>query len=166
MIQTEKKYNIKQRFSKNTALVLGVLILILTFLRENVFLEINAIIDGYSYNKAYFYFFNESMSNLTFSQLEKLKWSLTILFILVISTITLFIIQLWFKNKKFNRITLVFYLAFYGLTGLITLLFWLTGTFNNNYFIIRKMTGFLQSPLPLFFFFTMFLYLMNIRINP
>jgi len=161
----ERKIVIPQ-LSKITAFVLGVLILILTLLRENLFLEINAIMDGYIYNKAYFYFLNEKMSSLTYSQLGKLKWSLTIAFILVISGITLLIIQLWFKNKRWNRITWLFYLVFYGLTGLITLLLWLTGTFSTYYFILRKMIGFLQSPLPLFFFFTLYLYLINTRVNP
>jgi len=147
-------------------ITLGLLILILTLLRENLFLEINAIIDGNSYNQAYFYFLNENISRLTLAQLVKLKWSLTIAFILVISTLTVLIIQLWFKNKKFNKISFIFYLTFYGLTGLITILLWFTGTFDSFYFVIRKMIGFLQSPLPLFVLFTMFLYLNSLRIKP
>ena len=166
MIQTEKKYNNKQILSKITAVVLGASILLLSLLRENVFLEINAISDGFDYNQAYFYFFNESIAKLTPSQLSLLKWSLTFSFIFVISGFTFLAIYLWFKNKKYNRITLVIYLALFSLTGFTSILIWLTGTYSDYYFVIRKMIGFLQSPLPLFFFFTMFFYLKNVRINP
>lgn len=166
MIQNKVKQPLIQRLSKITVVVLGASILLLSLLRENVFLEINAISDGFDYNQAYFYFFNESITKLTLSQISLLKWSLTFSFIFVISGFTFLAIYLWFKNKKYNRITLVIYLALFGLTGITSIIIWLTGTYIDYYFIIRKMIGFLQSPLPLFFFFTMFFYLKNVRINP
>ena len=143
------------------ALVLGIIILVLTLLRENIFLEINAVMNGHSYNNAYFYFFDDSIVGLSMSQLALLKWGLTILFILIISGFTVVIIQLWFKNKMYNRLTILIYAVVFGVVGFVTFVLWLMNAFTDYYFVVRKMIGFLQSPLPLFLFFTMYLYLVK-----
>jgi hypothetical protein len=165
MILEKRKYKFNQKAAKILALFLGGFIMILSFLRENIFLEINAILNGYAYSKAYFYFLNEKLSSLTPTQLMTLKWLLTILFILVISGLTLLTIQLWFKNKEFNRISMIVYSFAFGVVVLTTLFLWLTGNYTSYYFVIRKMIGFLHSPIPLFLFFTVYMYLKISWIN-
>jgi len=153
------------KVKKITAIFLGVFILILTLLRENVFLEINAIMNGYTYNNAYFYFLSKGIIDLNLDQLSMLKWGLTISFILLISALTLFIIILWFNNKKYNRISLFVYLVFYGVITLLTLFLWLVNCYDDYYFVIRKMIGVLQSPIPLFLFSSVYLYLTSLSIK-
>ncbi len=143
------------------AVFMGVLVCFLTLLRENIFLEINAIIDGYDYNRAYFYFLNSEIKNLSLTQLFLLKWGLTIGFILLISALSLLSINWWFKNKAYNRITLFVYFVFFAVTIVLTAFLWLTNNYANYYFVIRRLIGFLQSPLPLFLFVSMYLYLIN-----
>ncbi len=165
MILEKRKHIIHQKFSKIIALFLGGIIMIVSFLRENIFLEINAILDGYSYNNAYFYFLNEQITVLSFHQLIVLKWILTISFIVAISGLTVLIINLWFRSRQYNRMTILSYLFFYGLTALTTFLLWLTGYYTDYYFVVRKMIGFLHSPLPVFLFFSMYFYLSTLRIK-
>lgn len=148
---------------KIIAVITGVVILVLTFLRENVFVEINAIMDGHSYNNAYFYFFDESISKLSTSELTNLKWVLTIIFILAIFGLTLMIIWLWFKNRNYSKVTLLIYLSAFGIIAIITLFLKAFGYFDDYYFVVRKMIGFIQSPLPLFLFFSMYFYLDSTR---
>lgn len=155
-----------QQYSKIIAGLIVFIILVLTILRENVFLEINAIIDGYNYNNAYFYFFNEHFSKLPVKELVLLKWVLTIIFIGSISACSVFAIHLWFRNKQYNKTTIFIYLILFGITALITLLLKVTGQFTDYYFVVRKMIGFLQSPLPLFLFFIMYLYLADDKYKP
>ena len=140
-----------------------VIILILVFLRENIFLEINALIDGHEFNKAYFYFFNEKLALLSKTDLIKLKWLFTILFIGLISTLSIVIIKLWFANKEYNRIMIWSYAVIFSLTTVLLLLFYSFNIYDQYYFVLRKIIGFINSPIPLFVFFSLFYYMIKLK---
>lgn len=149
----------KSKNKKKVAIVFGLLIMALTLFRENLFLEINAIINGENINKANFYLFYDSLVTYSSNQLIQLKYIFTVLFITLFITSTFLTIHFWFSSKSFNKITLAV------LGGFVVLLFFsfgiakLVGSFYDVYFVFRKAIGFLQSPLPLFVFFSLFIYL-------
>lgn len=148
-----KNYRLK------TIAVISILLVIgLTFLRENVFVEINAIIAGHDYNKAYFHVFDETISSLSLKEIQQLKWGLTIIFILIISMLTVISIYFWFKVKNYTVLTLKAYAVVLSGVVLLTLILWFLGAFTSYYFVVRKMIGFLQTPLPLFLLFSVFTY--------
>lgn len=146
-------------YKKNTlALALLFLIVGLTFLRENLFLEINAILNHQEYNNAYFYFLYDFFKGLKAIELLFLKWGLTILFILLISFLTILIIHNWFKQQVFTKATIVIYLFIYlGLLLLVLFSKWL-GFYENIFIFFRKIIGLLTSPIPLFFLFSVLYY--------
>lgn len=147
---------------KYFTVLLTVIILFLTVLRENLFLEINGIINQQEFNKAYFYWFSDWFNNQSTQSLIILKWLFTVVFVLLISYITTIVIRINFGNEQ-----QLFLIKIYGVTYLIlivlTALFWLFGGFAQGYFILRKIAGVLQSPLPLFIVYAL-MYL-TLKIN-
>jgi len=161
----EQENTFRTLLSKPVAIILGILILIISLLRENVFLELNAIIDKEPYNKAYFYFFQESFTQLPYQKLMQLKWLLTGGFSLLITILSYFTIYFLFRNKNFNKLALVFYASIFGLLMILTTVFYGFNLFDNYYFILRKIAGFIQSPLPLLLLLILIIYLKsNIKI--
>jgi len=144
---------------KTIAFLLIAATLLLAFIRENVFLEINAILDGHEFNIAYFYFFNESLTQLSMSQLIGLKWILTASFIMAVAICTLFTIWFWFNSKKYIKILMCFYAALLGLIVVLYFSFWMLNIYNEGYYILRKLIGLAHSPIPLFLSFALFLYM-------
>lgn len=149
--------------SKKIKIVFSILlvlaILVLTFLRENLFLEINSIINNQTYNKAYFYWFNDWFNQLSIVSLLRLKWLLTICFVLMVSSITALVIQINFRKDQLFFIIKLYLVIFVLLLVLSTFL-WLSGGWNLGYFVLRKIIGVLQSPLPLFVLYP-FMYFSN-----
>lgn len=147
-------------FKKNIiCILLFLLIGILMLLRENIFLEINAILNQDEYNKAYFYFFETQFQKMDTSQLILWKWVLTVGFIVAVSGITLVVIYFWFRDVNFLKTSLWVYGFLFTVLVILFSIFKLTNTFEQNYFILRKLIGVMHSPLLLFIFFTLFYYL-------
>jgi len=144
---------------KIIAIFLFLLLLVIAVVRENVFLELNAIIRKVTYNRAYFYFFQESFTKLPYIKLMQLKWLLTALFSCIMALISFTVIYLWFKNKLYNKWTLLFYALLFGILLLLTPMLYGFNLFNNYYFIVRKIAGFIQSPLPLLLLSILMFYL-------
>ncbi|HRN40612.1 MAG TPA: hypothetical protein PK649_00895 [Vicingus sp.] len=155
----------KKSIKKKGAILLGFILLLLTLLRENVFLEINGVLNQTGYNKAYFYLLDPLISNLSIDQLVLLKWVLTIGFILLISSLTVLVVKWWFNQTNYTSTTIKIILLLFIVSSVITFILWLLGLFNHYYVVLRKMVGFLSSPLPLFLFFVMYLYLNLVRDN-
>jgi len=131
----------------------------LTLIRENLFLEINAILNGENINRANFYLFYNYFDSFSLEKLSLLKWVFSIIFIVVIAGTSFFALHLWFEKKQYNKITGWVYLVVIAILLLLVVVTKLTGVFNDTYVILRKMIGFLQSPLPLFILFSMYFYL-------
>ncbi|MCL4856617.1 MAG: hypothetical protein KJZ55_04985, partial [Flavobacteriales bacterium] len=128
-------------------------------------LEINGVLNQTGYNKAYFYLLDPLISNLSIAQLVLLKWILTIGFILLISSLTVLVVKWWFNQTNYTSTTIKIILLLFIVSSVITFILWLLGLFNHYYVVLRKMVGFLSSPLPLFLFFVMYLYLNLVRDN-
>ena len=145
--------------NKVVSILLLTVMIFTVLIRENIFIEINAIIAGYDYNKAYFYFFNESFAAMDIVQLTKLKWLLTSLFVFIVAISSIVIVKLWFKNKRYTKLIILSYIGIAMLGGLIFLITYAFDVTNQYYFLLRKLLGLAHSPIPLFIFFSLFYYL-------
>lgn len=136
---------------------LGLLfLLLLTYFRENFLLEINANLAMETYNRAYFYWLSNFFREMRPELLLQWKWGLTIFFSVIITLVTTLSLHLWFKSTSFLKIVILFYIILLAVVCTLALFGFLTSSFNNVYFVLRKILGVVQSPLPFFAFFVLF----------
>ncbi len=133
----------------------------LTFLREILFLDINSVINNQDYNNTYSYFFHLKLIRLNSSEIIRLKWVLTFLFSITISGLSILVIYLWFKNSKNVKYAIFFFLFVYTSFVGVGFFLWYLNGLNEYYFVLRKITGFIQSPLPLMIMIPVFMVLEN-----
>ena len=123
------------------------LLFISSYYRELWFRSINAIIDG----EEHFYAKTTSLPFLmdwSKAELIKLKYGLTIGFSLLFMGLSLFGIKKTF-TARFPLYLLLTYYALISLVAAVTLLFGLAFTsFQEVYPFLRKLIGFVHSPLP------------------
>lgn len=126
-------------------------IIIMGYSRDFVFKNMNALIQSHELNLSFsmpspLSFFD----GFEYSSLIKIKWVLTVVFTVIYLLISLIAIKVFFRNKKFIRITVGVYIAL----TLVSAIFMTTGYFfhgisNNMYSISRYLMGMAQSPLVL-----------------
>jgi len=150
---------VKQHPKKIIAIILTLIVMGLTLIRENLFLEINAILSGENVNRANFYLFYDYFASFSIQKLSLLKWVLSIAFIVVMIATSYGALHFWYEKKQYNKITGWFYLVTIAVLLLLVVVTKVTGVFDDAYVILRKVLGFLQSPLPLFILFSMYFYL-------
>jgi len=126
------------------------LLIVVSYIRENLAIEINAIIDGYDYNRAGFYWFQHWLETLSFQQLSMVKWGLVVLFYPVFTLLAILIIRHSFHQKNYTITTLYFYSIILLVLILVTAIAYSLGYFDAVYFFLRKLLGFVFSPLPVF----------------
>ncbi|MBQ21001.1 MAG: hypothetical protein CMD31_09625 [Flavobacteriales bacterium] len=144
---------------KIIAIILTLILMGLTLIRENLFLEINAILSGENINRANFYLFYEYFASFSIEKLSLLKWILSIAFIAIMITTSYVALHFWYEKKQYNKITGWFYSVVIVVLLLLVVVTKVTGVFDDAYVLLRKMIGFLQSPLPLFILFSIYFYL-------
>tara|TARA_B100000809_G_scaffold249578_1_gene281078 strand:- start:2077 stop:2541 length:465 start_codon:yes stop_codon:yes gene_type:complete len=132
------------------------LLLLLTYFRENFLLEINANLALEEYNRAYSYWLSDFFTNMTPELLSKWKWGLTMFISMIMAFITMVSLYVWFKSNQVLKIIGLFYVGLFICVCLLALVGYLTNSFNDIYFILRKILGIVQSPLPFFTLFTLF----------
>ena len=132
------------------------LLLSISYVRENLAIEINAIIDGYDYNRASFYWFQQWLGTLNFQQLTMVKWGLVGVFYPIFTLLATFIIHFSFHQKKYTFTTLNFYSIILLVLILVTAVAYPLGYFDAVYFFLRKLLGFVFSPLPVFMLWLVF----------
>ena len=141
----------------NFLALLGLLLLLfLTFFRENFLLAINATISGVEYDRAYFYWFSDFFKNISIKDLALWKWGLTIFFSIIMSLITLLSLYSWFQSKQLIKLTSLIYLGVFLFVVLLGGIGALLNNFDSVYIILRKILGVVQTPIPFFIFFTLF----------
>ena len=146
-----KKLNLNK-----VATFLGLLLLLfLTYFRENFLLEINASLALDAHNRAYSYWLADFFQLQTQENLIKWKWVITIFFSSLMSIITMISLRFWFESNKFVKMIGLIYLFTFLFIVLLGMLGFLLGSFNDIYFILRKILGFIQSPIPFFTFFVL-----------
>jgi hypothetical protein len=134
----------------------GFLLLILTFFRENLLLTINALIKSEVYNRAYSYWFSEFFKKVPFEYLKIWKWGLTISFSILMTIITLASLYSWFKSKQHLKFLILLYFGVFIGLFLIGSISFLLNSFDTVYFVLRRVLGVVQSPIPFFGFFILF----------
>ena len=142
---------------KITTIVGVVCILVLTFFRENFLLEINSLINNVTFHRASFYWFYSFFEGLDQPSLGRWKWGLTIFFSLVITFLTIGSLYTWFRSKELVQFISKLYFALFFFIVLLALLGFLFNSFTTVYPLLRKLLGIVQSPIPFFVFFLLFL---------
>ena len=139
---------------KNKGLTIGglILLLLLTYFRENFLLEINAALANDVLNRAYSYWLADFFKTLSYSHLIKWKWGITILFSIIMSLITILSLYFWYKSKRLIKLVVYVYLASFLFVCVFGGLGFLFKRFDDVYFVLRKILGVIQSPIPFFVF--------------
>ena len=137
--------------------VFGVLLLLLcTYFRENLLLEINALINGEEISRAYSYWFADYFMTVPKSELTKWKWGVTIVFSLFMSVLTIISLHSWFKSILYSKLLVSLYLCLFMFVSILGGISYIFNFFDNIYFVLRLILGLVQSPLPFFVFFALF----------
>jgi len=139
---------VKKGLKNSIAALLLVIIFFLGYIRETSFLILNTVINNYPfpYNASYVSppNFLYSFNNQT---LIAVKWGLTFGFSVIFFLMSFILINFYFKNKNFNKITSWAYLFLVGVSFLIALLGIIMGSFDETYALSRFFIGLAQSPL-------------------
>jgi hypothetical protein len=143
---------------KTSLLVIG--IVLAGFLREYLFVNINWIYKTLTerrINQARkeFYFLLE----WTPTQINTIKWILTVFFFALFTALTALIIQSIFNNRFYNKITLFSFLAILAGSGFLFVIGYLFGISNSIYHITRTLMGIGQSFMPLMILYVTFKFL-------
>ena len=131
-------------------IILSVVIVLLGFLRDYFFYNINWILKTLTENRP-----NQALPEFHFlldwsiSKIVITKWILTILFFSIFGTLTFLIIKIGFRSKLCNRITLLVFAGLFCISGLLFVLYKALGSPMNIYAIIRTLMGLGQSFVPL-----------------
>ena len=121
------------------------------------FLVINSVYNNAPapYNTAYITP-PDFLYHLTTSTLMNLKWGLTLLFSIAFGLSTLLLVHYYFKNKQFNKVTIIVYTVLIFISFLISLIGILFNSFETLYTISRFIVGLVQSPLISLVLFVLF----------
>lgn len=151
---------------KTRVLILTFGIVLLGFLREYLFVNINWIYLTLTNGRM-----NAARPEFQFlidwspAEINALKWILTLLFSFLFFGITFFIIKLHFQSKTYNQITA---LMFAGMLIIALLLFAigkLTGQYETLYGPIHTIMSMVQSFMPLMILFLLFSFLPHTKSN-
>lgn len=161
---------------KRRALIIGLFVfaIVLGFAMENLKVNVNYILergslipgffnqnaetkklwlDGNRQFTPYDYYYNhtriEWLFHLSYDGLIRLKWFNTVFFTALFMLITALMMQLVTGTKQFFRWTIFLYTAVFILSFVIYLFGKFTGTLDHAYGVSRKITGALQSLVPL-----------------
>jgi hypothetical protein len=139
---------------KNRILGIALIILIvyLGLVRDSLFVNINYIIDQLYYNKEvrYYHSMYEFLVPMGVGGLMKLKWVLTVVFMLLNLLLSFYILKVLFTDTKFTLKLLTWgYLLLFVLSALIIVLGKISGQNELAYTLSRRFMGVLQSPVPL-----------------
>ena len=146
------------RFIKKKILVtlLFIVIFCLGYIRESFFLVINTVIYDYPfpYNASYIKP-PDFLYKMGSTGLISMKWVLTFLFSILFMGVTLLIVNLYFKYKRYNIATFFIYCILLIIAFLIALIGYFID-YNGFYTISRLIAGLLQSPILSIFLFVAF----------
>ena len=141
--------------SKNKVIsMIGVvIILLLTYYRENLLLEINALLNNVQFTRSSSYWFYSFFEKMSISDLVLWKWGLTVFFSIMITVFTLASLYFWFGSIELLKFTSKLYIFLFSVVTVIALIGFLFNSFQSIYFLLRKILGVVQSPIPFFIFF-------------
>ena len=133
--------------------VFVLLLIALSFLRESVFVNINAHIWYlfYENDKTHLISFLSFLYPLSYKELYWFKWGLTVFFSMIFLFFSCIIIFLVFKEKKFIRWTIFSYIAVLLVAGIAYFSGSILNSIEQGYLISRFFMGLVQSPFLLIF---------------
>ena len=140
------------------------LLFIIGYIRESVFLVINSVLNQYPfpYNPSYIpppaYLYS-----LSSQELINLKWVFTIVFSLLFMLFSWLIIHFYFNTKKYNKIILYIYLTLISISFLFAVVGILFNCFDILYTPSRFIAGIVQSPILVITLFTLLLFINHIE---
>lgn len=146
--------------TKIKLILLIALIILLGFLRDYLFFNINWIYLTLTENRP-----NQALEEFYFllewtpKNINILKWFLTFLFTGLFLLLTVWIIHQFFKNKQFNRITIYAFVGLIGICAFLYLIGFAIGLSDNLYGVIRTLMGYAQSFMPLMILYVVFKFL-------
>lgn len=137
---------------KAVLILLVVLLIVLGFLREFIFVNTNSVLYSKYYNEDYkihpFFNFYKSFS---YSAIYAGKWILTAFFIIAYFALQYFFCKQLLKDNITQKWLLLFYVFLVILSALTFGIGWIAGSMNQGYTFSRIFLGILQSPLPVMF---------------
>jgi hypothetical protein len=142
--------------NKKVAFIGLLLLLLLTYFRENLLLAINANLALADFDRSYSYWFSDFFKDMPKGFLMKWKWGLTVFISVLMTVVTAVSLFYWFRSKQILKIVGILYAFVYLVLCLLALVGYVTNSFNEIYFVLRKILGIVQSPIPFFAFFTLF----------
>ncbi len=137
--------------------LLIIFIFLLGYFREMTFLVINSVYNQTPppYNTAYITP-PQFLFQLSNTYLLNLKWGFTLFFSIVFGLSTVLLIHYYFKNKQYNRITILVYISLIVVSTLISVFGIIFHYFETVYTISRFLIGLVQSPLISLVLFVLF----------
>jgi hypothetical protein len=145
---------------KIKVLILAVLIVLLGFVRDYFFMNINWIYMNLTNGRP-----NQALDefhfllNWTPAEINQLKWVLTFLFTAAFFILTYLVIRIQFESKTYNKITLIVYLLIVSAALGLYFLSFVFGLSDNLYGVIRTLMGIAQSFMPLMILYILFKFL-------
>ncbi len=138
-----------------------ILLFIIGYIRESIFLVINSVLNNYPfpYNPSYIPP-PEYLYSLTTQELINLKWFFTLVFSLLFMLLSWLIIHFVFNSKTYNKIVIYIYTFFISISFLIAGIGILFNCFEILYTPSRFIVGIIQSPLLVIILFSLF-FLLN-----
>lgn len=150
---------------KQLVIFLLIIIVLSGFGREYIMVNINLVIKHLSlgapnYSQSFFY----PLLDWQLVDLDKLKWLLTILFTFYFFGLTYFLIKAIFPaNKKYHKITVLFYLIIVLLSGFVFVAGYISGYTNEVYRTVRTLMGIVQSFIPLMILYLLFKFIPKLK---
>ncbi len=142
-----------------------ILILIFTYFRENLLLEINALLSGELFDRSYFYWFFDFFKDMDQPNLVRWKWGVTAFFSLMITLLTIGSLYCWFGAFQMIKFISKLYLLLFGVLTIVAVVGFIFNSFATVYPLLRKVLGLVQSPIP-FFGFYLLIYKINNQKEP
>lgn len=149
---------------KTKTILLTVGIVLLGFLREYLFVNINWIYLTLTNGRM-----NGARREFHFlidwapSEILLLKWLLTLLFSISFFLVTSLIIKVFFQNKQYNKIVAFVYIALIAISGALYLAGKFLGIYLEIYGAIRTLMGMVQSFMPLMILVVLFKFLPQVK---
>lgn len=147
----------KDSYKNSLAAVFFLIIFFVGYIRETIFLVINAVLfkSPFPYNTSYVtppsFLYNISPEKLVY-----LKWVLTIGFSSIFFALSILLINFYFKNKGNNKLTIWVYVFLVGASFLLSAIGIVFKNFIETYTFNRFIIGLAQSPLVPLVLFVMF----------
>lgn len=128
--------------------VLIILLFVVGYFRETVFLVINSVINKtpYPYNTSYIKP-PSFLYQYTENELIIVKWLLTFGFSVLFLILALVLFHFYFKNNKFNFLTIFIYVILIFISSVVSIFGLIFNNFDGVYTLSRFLIGLVQSPL-------------------